>query len=143
MDGTLKQKRIVDPVLTNLARGYTNADFIGTQIFPVVEVKKEGGKIPEFNKEAFKIYNTERAIRAASNQISPEGRENIDYVLTEHDLSYPIDYRELDEDIFNLKIHATNVVTSGIHLRLEKQIADLIQNADNYSATNKIALSVL
>lgn len=141
MDGTLKQKRIIDPVLTNLARGYSNADFIGTQLFPVVNVSKEGGKIPQFNKEAFRIYNTERAIRANSNIISPEGRETIDYVLTEHDLSYPIDYRELDEDILNLKMHATNVVSSGINLRLEKQIADLIQNTSNYPASNKVALT--
>jgi hypothetical protein len=29
--------------------------------FPFVPVDKEGGKIPKFGKEAFKIYNTERA----------------------------------------------------------------------------------
>ncbi len=72
--GTLSNKRIVDPVLTEISRGYTNAALIGTNLFPVVSVTKEAGKIPQFNKEAFKIYNTERAIRAKSNRISPEGR---------------------------------------------------------------------
>ncbi|MFZ1290770.1 MAG: hypothetical protein WAR79_11810 [Melioribacteraceae bacterium] len=141
MDGTLKLKRVNNPVLSELARGYSNAEHIGTKIFPVVEVTKEGGKVPLFSKEAFKIYNTERAIRAASNQISPDSRSTVDFVLTEHDLSYPIDYRELDEDDMNLKMHATNVVTSGINLRLEKQIADLIQNTANYPATNRITLT--
>lgn len=141
MDGTLKQKRVNDPVLTELARGYSNAEHIGTKIFPIVVVSKEGGKVPLFNKEAFKIYNTERAIRAASNQISPEGRSTVDFVLTEHDLSYPIDYRELDEDDIPLKMHATNVVSNGINLRLEKQIADLLQNTANYPATNRITLT--
>ena len=53
--GTQKNHRIVDPVLTNIARGYTNASLIGTKLFPVVNVNKEGGKIPQFTKEAFKV----------------------------------------------------------------------------------------
>ena len=95
MPGTLAQRRIVDPVLTELARGYSNASFIANAVFPEVTVSKEGGKIPQFNKEAFNIHNTERAIRAKSNRISPEVHTSIDFVLTEHDLEYPIDYREL------------------------------------------------
>lgn len=139
--GTLSDRRIVDPVLTELARGYKNMDHINESLFPVVRVNKEGGKIPEFNKESFKIYNTERAIRAKSNRISPEGHSSIDYVLTEHDIEYPIDYREDEEDALNLKVHATNVVTDAISLRKEKEAADISQNLSNYSATNKVTLS--
>ena len=32
--GTLQNKRIVDPVLTEISRGYTNASLIGTNLFP-------------------------------------------------------------------------------------------------------------
>lgn len=138
---TLENLRVVDEVLTNIARGYTNENFIGTNLFPVVSVRKEGGKIPQFNAEAFKVYSTERAIRAKSNRISPEGRSTIDYVLTEHDLEYPIDYREEDEDLANLRLHATTVVAEGIQLRLEKIIADLAQDPNNYPADNKAVLS--
>jgi Phage major capsid protein E len=139
--GTLSNKRIVDPVLTEIARGYNNASLIGTNLFPVVSVSKEGGKIPQFNKEAFKIYNTERAIRAKSNRISPEGRTSIDFVLEEHDLEYPMDYREVDEDVTPLKIYATHVVTDGVSLRLEKLIADLCQNLSTYPSGSKVTLS--
>ena len=31
--GTLNNKRIVDPVLTEIARGYNNASLIGTKSF--------------------------------------------------------------------------------------------------------------
>jgi hypothetical protein len=141
MSDTLQDKRVVDPVLTNIARGYSNASFIALSLFPVVPVEKEAGKIPQFNKEAFKIYNTERAIRAKSNRISPEGRTTIDFTLTEHDLEYPMDYRETQEDIFPLKIHATQVTTDGISLRHEKICADLVQNLVSYPAGNKITLS--
>lgn len=141
MSDQLSNLRVVDEVLTNVARGYTNANFIGTNLFPVVDVTKEGGKIPQFNAEAFRVYNTERAIRAKSNRISPEGRTTIDYVLTEHDLEYPMDYREIDEDLANLELHAATVVSEGINLRLEKMIADLAQDAQNYSDSNVTIVS--
>ncbi len=138
---TLSDKRVVDPVLTNLSRGYTNASFIGSALFPEVDVDKEGGKIPQFNKEAFKIYNTERAIRGNSNRISPEGRSSIPYALTEHDLEYPIDYRELSEDILPLEMHATTVVSEGLSLRKEKMQATLAQDLTNYAIGSKVTLS--
>ncbi|MBU1678066.1 MAG: major capsid protein [Bacteroidetes bacterium] len=141
MPSQLATLRIVDEVLTNIARGYTNASFVGTSLFPVVEVTKEGGKIPQFTAEAFKIYNTERAIRSKSNRISPEGRTTIDYVLTEHDLEYPMDYREVEEDVANLELHASMVAADGIQLRLEKLIADQAQNLANFPTGNKVTLS--
>ena len=138
---TLKKKRVVDPVLTNIARGFKNASHVALNLFPVVTVSKEGGKIPEFTKESFKIYNTERAIRSKSNRINPENRTEIDFVLTEHDLEYPMDYREQDEDVLPLRLHATNVVTDGISLRLEKLASDIAQDLNTYPTGNKVTLA--
>ena len=139
--GALSTKRIVDPVLTNLARGYHNSVMIASHLFPIVTVPKEGGKIPHFTKEAFKIYNTERAIRTKSNRINPEDRSSIDFVLTEHDLEYPIDYREESEDAFPAKMNATRVCVDGIALRMEKIAADLAQTLANFPAGNKVTLA--
>ena len=139
--GTLDKQRVVDPVLTNLARGYSNDSFVADKIFPLATVNKEGGKIPQFTKEAFKVYNTERAIRADSNRINPSVGNSIDFVLTEHDLEYPMDYREINESVLPLKMHATNVVTEAIALRKEKLAADLAINPSNYAATNKVTLA--
>ncbi|MGB5893892.1 MAG: major capsid protein [Ignavibacteriaceae bacterium] len=137
---TLSKKRVVDPVLSKLARGYHNAQMIATHLFPIVTTSKEGGKIPEFTKESFKIYKTERAIRAKSNRINPEDRTEIDYVLTEHDLEYPLDYREIEEDMLPAKINATKIVTDGISLRLEKLAADLAQDLTTYPTGHKVTL---
>jgi len=138
--GALDKKRVVDPVLTNLARGYSNAQFVASVLFPMVTVSKESGKIPEFTKESFKIYSTERAIRAKSNRINPEDRNDIDFTLTEHDLEYPIDYREAQDDIFPSQAHAAFVVSEGIMLRLEKLAADIAQDDSNYPTGNKVTL---
>jgi hypothetical protein len=139
--GRLSNLRVVDPVLSQLALGYSNAEYVADLIMPIVEVEKEGGKIPKFGKEAFKLYNTERALRANSNRINPEGLSSVDIALDEHDLEYPIDYREDAEAAFNLQAHATFVATEGIQLRREKMVADLVQAQASYPAENKIVLS--
>ena len=46
--GRLSKLRVVDPVLSALALGYSNAAFIGDQLLPFVNLDKEGGKIPRF-----------------------------------------------------------------------------------------------
>jgi len=141
MPSTLAALRIVDPVLTQLARGYSNSGLVADKLFPLVSVTKEAGKIPQFTKEAFKIYNTERAIRANSNRINPTVNTSIEFVLAEHDLEYPLDYREINEDMLNLKMRATNVVTDAIALRKEKLCAEMAQNPLNFAASNKVTLA--
>lgn len=133
--------RVVDPVLSNLAIGYTNADFIAERLFPLARVKKEAGKIPVFNKDHFKLYNTERALRAKSNVMQPGDRTFIDVSLEEHDFSVPMDYREGEEADFDLQASNAMIAEEVIQLRREKIAADLAFNAANYAATNKITLA--
>lgn len=139
--GRLSKLRVVDPVLTNLAAGYTNEQFVGDQLMPFVSVDKEGGKIPLFGKEHFKVYSTERALRAKSNRINPEDIGSVDVAMDEHDLEYPIDYREDAESAFPLQARATNTVVEGIRLRHEVMVATMVQNVATYAAGNKIVLA--
>lgn len=139
--GRLEDLRI-NAYLSEVARGYKNNAFIANALFPEIESELEKVDIFEFNKEAFSVYNTERAIRANSNVISPKGFTKKTTTLTEHDLAYPIDYREEEESKkVKLQLHATNVVTEGLKLKHEKQCADLAQDPDNYPTGNKITLS--
>jgi len=139
--GRLEDLRI-NAYLSEVARGYGNNSFIAENLFPIIDSEKEKIDIFQFNKEAFQLYDTERAIRANSNVISPKGFSKHTATLAEHDLAYPIDYREEDEaEKVKLQLHATNVVTEGLKLKLEKQCADLAQDPKNYATENKIALS--
>ena len=94
--GRLEELRI-NAYLSEVARGYKNNAFVAQYLFPEITSEKEKIDIFEFNKEAFKVHDTERAIRGNSNVISPEGFKKHSATLTEHDLAYPIDYREEDE----------------------------------------------
>ena len=139
--GRLEDLRI-NAYLSEVARGYKNNAFVADVLFPTIYSEKEKIDIFEFNKEAFNIYDTERAIRANSNVISPQGFKKHTATLTEHDLSYPIDYREEQEaEKVKLQLHATNVVTNGLQLKHEKECAELVQNPNNYSDDNKLILS--
>lgn len=133
--------RVVDPVLTNLARGYTNAESIADSCFPVVYVDLESSNYMTFGKEVFRLYNTERAIRANSNRMTPGVPSKDKYVMTEHDIEAPMDYREGEEANFPLQRYNTFLVTQAILLRREKNCADLCTDPANYAAANKLALA--
>lgn len=137
----LENLRIVDRVLTERAIGYQNQALIADALFPIVMVDKERSLLPKFGKEAFKIYNTERAIRAESNVMKPEGITTIPLATQEHDLAHPIDYREAAESEYDLYLRATDIVTKAIMLRREKKAADLAQNLANFPTGHKVTLA--
>ncbi|EJZ0822313.1 hypothetical protein ACQ00O_002091 [Escherichia coli] len=141
MSDYLKGKRVVDPVLTSIARGYKNAAFIGERIFPIVLTDKEGVTVPTFGKSAFVEYDTERAVGADSNVLVREKTGKLDLVLNEHDLAAPVDYREQAESMFNEEAKAIRRVTSGVNLKRELYAARLAQDKNVYRAANVKALA--
>ncbi|STB70535.1 hypothetical protein [Chromobacterium violaceum] len=141
MSDRLKRLRIVDPVLTNLARGYRNAAYIGENLFPLAPMEKEAGIIPLFGKEAFLLWETERAIRGKTNVMIADDPDTLDVVLREHDLAYPVDVREQAESMFNEEAKAAKRVKDAIDLRREVTAAYLAQNPKTYLPGAKVALS--
>lgn len=138
---TLQAKRIQDPILTQLAQGYYNAELVCETLFPVVEVEKEGGKIPQFGRLAFRQQSTVRQVHGDSNRLTPEDVSVISVELEEHDVEYPIDYRENHEASYPLKQYALSVVQDVIALGREIETAKIAQDEANYNSENKIALS--
>ncbi|KUM03525.1 hypothetical protein KIF53_13290 [Chromobacterium subtsugae] len=141
MSDRLKNLRVVDPVLTSLARGYRNAQYIGENLFPIAPMDKEAGIIPLFGKEAFMLWETERAIRGKTNVMIADDPNTLDVVLREHDLSYPVDHREQAESMFNEEAKAAKRVKDAIDLRREVAAAILAQNPKTYLPGAKVALS--
>lgn len=137
----LKALRVVDPVLTTLARGYRNAQFVGEMLFPIAEIEKEAGIIPLFGTEAFRLWATERAIRARSNVMSTDDGDTLDVVLREHDLAYPVDYREKAESMFNEEAKAARRVKDALDLAREAACARLAQTPATFQTGAKVALS--
>lgn len=141
MPGRLENLRIVDQPLTTVARGFSNDIYVGEKLFPVVKVDSEGGKIPRWGKEQFRIYQTNRAIRANSNEMEGSWLDTVSYALTEHDILQRLDYREVQNAKVPLEVKATQNVMDQILLTYEKKQADLAQDLTTYPETNKVTLT--
>ena len=131
---TPSQARVVDPVLTNVARGYKNQQFVGMSLFPYVPVAQRGGKIICFGKEHFKIYNTGRAPGAKVERIQT-AYGGQPYALEQHALAGEVPFELLEEanvvpgiDLGNA---AVNRVQNIIGLALEYAQATLARTPGN------------
>lgn len=141
---SIAQSRVIDPVLTQVARGYQNAEFAGMGLFPAVTVGARGGRVIQFGKEHFRLYNTARAPGGQVARISG-GYGSQQFALEQHALEESVPY-ELLEDAqavpgIDLGSAAVGRGQSIIGLRLEKAQADLARNAAAYAASNKLTLA--
>lgn len=136
----LKSLRVVDPVLTKLAIGYSNGEMIGDLVFPKVPVEKSGAKVPTFGKEAFKIENARRALRAQRARIDiANGELTVD--LDEYSLEGAVDSNEADEAWYDLAKAQQLVVQNKLVLEREAAQAKLATTAANYASANKTTLT--
>ena len=59
---SLSQVRVIDPILTEVARGYTSQKAaVADALFPVVSVNTRAGRILKFDADSFKLVTTARA----------------------------------------------------------------------------------
>ncbi len=136
--------RVIDPVLSEVAQGYRNADMVGLNLFPSVPVAQRGGKIISFSKEDFALYDTIRAPGANTKRIQL-GYTSGSYSLTQHALEAVAPWELLQEGNAVAKINLASMsvrkVQNIIALRLEKAQADLATTAASYAASNKVTLA--
>lgn len=137
---TLSQARVVDPVLSNVAQGYRNAEMVGAALFPFVPVAQRGGKIITFGREDFELYATGRAPGASTKRINV-GYSSGSFSLEQHALEGVVPFEQMEEANAVPGIQMASVavrkVQNIIALRLEKAQADLATIAGNYGASNK------
>ncbi len=142
----LKDLRVHDPVLENIAFDYVDPENAGYQLFPIVGHTKRGGTIAKFTKDSFKLIDSRRALRTKSKRIS-DNIDYMDFVLTEHSLESAIDDAEWEEAInpgkekLLLESNRTKRLQRDIGRILEKNHADLATNPDNFPTGNKMVLS--
>jgi hypothetical protein len=135
--------RMVDPILSTIAQGYSNSALISETLFPIVNVNKSKLKIPVFGKEAFYLRDVDRAIRADSNRIAANELSLIDFETQEKDLEMALDHLEQEEagNLEQYMSQITKTLADGIALNREKYAADIAQNVSNYSATMKTVIT--
>lgn len=136
--------RIIDPILTTVAQGYQNAELVWTTLFPVVPVDQRGGKVIQFNREDFRLYNTARAPGAATRRVQ-YGYAGSAYALASYSLEGMVPFELMQEantvphiDMGKMAVVKTQDI---IQLGTEFAAATLATTAGNYQANNKTTLS--
>ena len=138
------EARVIDPVLTEVARGYEGTDFASHYLFPVVAVGQRGGKIVEFGAEAFLEYATERAPGANIQEVN-YGHTGDDYALIQNALAgkVPIELLEEAGAVPGIDLGRTAILNTmqAIQRGIEIKAAGIATKAASYDSTNKLTLS--
>jgi hypothetical protein len=144
MSITTAQARIVDPVLTNVARGFAAQLLAGVALFPVVPVMLAGGNIIQFAREEFRQYSLRRSPGSATKRI-PMGYSGQPYALEQDALEVPVPREHLRDASRQPGINlGTVAVQKGMRiamLSLEVQQANLARTLGNYAVSNRVTLA--
>ena len=135
---------VINPILSNHARGYRNAGFIGSVLFPRVAVPNRSMSVLKFCKEAFRKLNTRRAPGSAVKRVQyGYGADTIALQQDALEAIVPIEYQEEAEKVpgIDLGANAINMVLDVVDLGLEFETAQLARAPANYTADHKLALA--
>lgn len=135
------QVRVIDPILTTVALGYTNAEFVGMSLFPTVSVNVSGGQVMQFGKEAFKKYNLKRAPGTATKRVG-FGYAGKPFALMQDALELPVareDMRDANRvPGIDLGTESVNLGMGIAGLSLEIDQAAIARDTASYDADHKI-----
>ena len=138
------QVRVVDPILTNHARGYTNAGFVGHFLFPAVDMPTRAAKRIEFDRSSFRRRKTRRAPGTPVTRLD-FGYEGKAVTLHQEALGalIPVEHQQEADAVpgIDLQQSAVDTVLAVIAMEKEIQQAETARNASLYGADNKSALT--
>jgi hypothetical protein len=140
----LAQARVIDPILTSVVQGYQHPERVGNALFPPIPVDQSAGKIIEFNKDSFKLYNSART-PGSQTKVIEWGYLGKPYSVENHALDALVP-RELQRDAnqvpgIDLSRVAVSNTMNSLGLELESQQAALAVLATNYDAGHKVTLA--
>lgn len=138
------QVRVADPVLSTHARGYRQAQLVAPMLFPFADVSMYGGKVIEFGKESFKVYNSKRAPGENTKRVRP-GYEGKPYAIVPMALEAVVPREHMRDASqvpgINLATRAVNVVLRSQLLEYEVDAATLATSTASYDANHRVALT--
>lgn len=138
------QARIIDPVLTTAARGYTNAAHIAPVLFPRVTVTARGGERVEFDRTDFRKVNSRRARGAGTARVR-FGHEGAKFALEQHRLEGALPVEDAQEAMavpgIDLGMRTVDGVQALVSLAREIHAGELASDQANYHADHVLAVA--
>jgi hypothetical protein len=139
------QARVIDPILTAVARGYESQfPLVSDILFPVVPVNARGGTIITFGREQFQVVDTRRAPGSDTKSVEI-GYGSGKYALTDNRLMGKVPVEHMEEAAavpgIDLASRAVIVVQDKMSLEREVHAASLARASGAYASGNKATLS--
>ena len=135
----------VDPVLTNVAIGYTNEQYIAEMLLPSFSVKKQTDKHFVYDRGRFRgpSNNAKRAQGANSSEVSLILTTGNPYFAEDHALKQFVADEDVDNAITPTSPYqdATENVVERLMIGREIEAATLLTTAGNYGSGNKVTLT--
>ncbi|WP_368565498.1 hypothetical protein [Pseudoxanthomonas sp. UTMC 1351] len=136
---TTAQSRVLDPILSEHARGYVRPGNVAKKLFPVAFVKAYGGQVLEFGKEAFRRYNSKRAPGSATKRIT-FGYAGKPYAIVPKSLEALVPEENQNDALqvpgVDLAADSVDVVLDVQELEHECECADIARNPANYDVNH-------
>ena len=142
---TTGQARVVDPILSAVARGYRSPKAaIANILFPIVTEGQRAGRIIAFGPDDYKLMSTKRAPGANTKRVQ-FGYASEPFSLVDHRLEGGVPV-ELQEEAqagpgIDLSSNAVQRVQNTMALEREYAAGQLARDASKYAASNKETLS--
>lgn len=128
-----------DPILSQIALGFTNEDTVGPQLSPVIPVDDRKGQYPSWGMEAFTLpTDTLRAPRTKANAVD-FAFTYAPYSMEQHALDF--EYAEEERQnydrigqliganaLFDMERNGVKLTEDKLQLRREKTIGDILRN---------------
>lgn len=135
----------VDPVLTNVAIGYTNEEYIAEKVLPSFSVAKQTGKHFVYDRGRFRgpVNNAKRAQAANSEEVRLTLTTGNPYFCEDHALKQFVADEEVDNAMTPTSPFqdATENTVERLLIGREIEAATLLTTAGNFSSGHKVTLT--
>lgn len=134
---TTSVKAGYNAILSNIAQGWTNDEFVGKYVSPLVGVKSRTGSIIRFDDSAFEKYDDNRAPGGPFNVIET-GYSSDPYKLANKGLAYKVP-EEYEEEAANAGLQfgkevAQPALSQAEDLNVEVEQMQMLTNTANYGS---------
>ena len=142
MPMTNSQYRVVDPVLTEIARGFKDPELVGKILFPTVNVPKRAGNLIVFGDDAFRLYDTVRSPGSATKRVE-SGYSSISFALKDRGIEAKVIIENQEEaaGILNLSMMQVNQRRRDMARGIEYEQSVLATTTGNYASGHFETLS--
>lgn len=138
------QHRVIDPILSEHARGYVHPGNVAHVLFPQAPVDAYGGQVLTFGKESFKLYNTRRAPGSATKRVT-FGYAGDPYAIVPSALESLVPREHMNDAKqvpgIDLAAGAVDLTLTSLHLAHEHECATLARDASKYDVNHKVTLT--